>query len=343
METMVSTLWTRLRKRWNPAGRAPHFITLQHLMPADADLVAVQAALDRVGEALAVQFELQESAGDILLMDAALASRMSPQALQSFTAARPLVTLVDERSRDELMLSAAQRLERRQRELLVQLREIPLVRRRARPGACAAASTAQQASDSQAFDSAFDSRADGTDLLSADIDPAQHTLMQRVLHGLRAAEAPLFTASYGPDAHLRFDFLHRTVRIDALALQHLRVQREVPRPAPGVTPNSDAQVRELEEVVWDLGLACGPFALLDQPDDAWRTPLRWTRHAPIEQFTRVPRYIEMARLLQAAPMSPSELRRRARVGVLDMRRFLQAALMSQLLRWQSTGPATTAP
>lgn len=339
---MVSTLWTQLRARWNPARRAPHFITLQPVMPTGADLVALQAALDRAGESLAVQFELKDKAGDIVLMDAELASRLSPAALHGFTASRPLITLSDPQQRDALMISAAERLERRQRELLVQLREIPLVRRRARPDAGGCASTVPQASASQAFDSAFDSRQEGADPPATDIDAAQHTLVQRVLHGLRAAESPMFTATYGPGANLRFDFLHRTVRIDALALQHLRVRREVPRPAPGVTPNSDAQVRELEEVVWDLGLACGPFALMDQPDNAWRTPLCWTRHAQIERFTRVPRYIEMARLLQSAPMSPSELRRRARVGVPDMRRFLQAALMLQLLRWQAPGPDSTA-
>lgn len=334
---LVSTLWTQLRSRWSPARRAPRFITVQHVLPADADLGAVQAALDHVGDLLAVQFELKETAGDILLMDADLATRMSAPALQSFTAARPLVTVIDPRRQDEQWLSAAQRAESRQRELLVQLREIGLVRQRARPGGHGCGPTVSQGSSSQTFDSGFDSRLDGMDLLAADIDPAQRAVVQRVLQGLRAAETPMFTASYGTGANLRFDFLHGTVRIDPLALQHLRVRRDVPRPAPGVTPDSDAQVRELEEVVWDLGLACGPFALVDQPDDWWHTPMHWTRHSQIERFTRVPRHIEMARCLQSAPMSPSELRRRARVGVLDMRRFLQAALMLQLLRWQAPG------
>ena len=56
--------------------------------------------------------------------------------------------------------------------------------------------------------------------------------------------------------------------------------------------------------------------------------------ARIEPYTRVPRYIELARLLQGEAVTPSELRRRARVGVSDLRRFLQAALMLGLLHWQ---------
>lgn len=338
---IASTLWTALLERWRPAGRAPQFITLQHVLPGDADLVAVQAALDRVGQALAVQFELKESSGDIMLMDADLASRMSTEAVQAFAAARPLVTMSNQRSHDDKLLSAAQRLERCQRELLVQLREISLVRRRAAPGAAGTGPTVSQGGHTQAFDSGFDSRLDGMELLGAELAPAQRQLVQRVLSGMRTPSTPALTASYGPGAHLRFDFSAGLVSIDALALQHLRVRRELPQATSGATsgatPGPDAQLRELVETVWDLGLACGPFALQDEPCDWWRTPLQWTRRARIEALTRVPRHIEMARCLQAAPLSPSELRRRAQVGVTDLRCFVQAALMSGLLRWQPDG------
>lgn len=335
---IANNLWSALRTRLRPAADTPQYITVQNVMPSGVDLIAVQAALDRVGEALAVQFELQEHIGDIVLMDADLALRMSPQAVQAFVEERPLVTLTDLRRADDLLLSGAQRFERRQRELLVQLREIPLVRRRATPGASSNAPALTQGKASQAFDSSFDSHLDGSELAAVEVTAAQRDLVHRVLHGLRTPGTPPLTAGYGANAHLRFDFQARTVHIDALALQHLRVRRELPHAAPGATPGPEAQVRELDETVWDLGLAFGPCALLDAPADWWHTPLQWVRGAHIEPHTRVPRYIELARRLQCATLTPSELRRRARVSVSDLRRFLQATLMLGLLHWQPDSP-----
>lgn len=328
-------LWNALRARLQRMRREPSHIALQPVLPSDADLAEVQALLDKVGEALAVQFELKSGEGDIVLMDAEIAARMSPQLVHAFAEERPLVTLTGLQLRpEEALMSPSERFERRQRELLVQLREIPLVRRRASRVTPEATSTLPQAELASGFDSHFDSGFDTSALMAAEIGDGQRQVLRRVLEGLRTREAAVLCASYGPGANLRFNFHTRLVAIDTLALQHLRVRRELPQPAPGAATEPQAPLRDLEETVWDLGLAAGPFPLLDEPADWWHQPLAWTHGARIEPYTRMPRYIEMARLLQREPLTPSALRRRARVSVADLRRFLQAALLLSLLHWQ---------
>ena len=338
---IANTLWNALRARLQTVRRGPTHIALQTVLPTDADLATVQALLDQVGQALEVQFELKPTTGDIVLMDADLAARMSPQLVQAFTEERPLVTLTGLHRPDEMLMPVAERLERRQRELLVQLREIPLVRQRAGAHIAETPPTVPQGHLASGFDSHFDSHFDITGLMAAEFAEGQRQVVQRVIAGLRAREAAVLCASYGPGANIRFNFNTRLVAIDSLALQQLRVRRELPQPAPGATTQPDAPLRDLEETVWDLGLAAGPFPLLDEPSDWWHQPLAWTAGARIEPYTRVPRYIELARLLQAGPVTPSALRRRARVGVSDLRRFLQAALMLSLLHWQPQGHAVS--
>ncbi len=305
-------------------------------MSSNEDMDSVRAVLDGVGQALDVEFELRAGPGDIVLMDADLAGRMSPQLVQAFTAERPLVTLTSLQRDSNLLLPLAERFERRQRELLAQLREIPFVRRAA--GDAPAAAVSQP--DTAGFDSAFDSRLPAAELLATDITTGQRELMQQVLRGRYVHNQAPLCASYGPGAHLRFDFAAQRVSIDALALQHLRVRRELPQPAPGAVPHSDASVHDLDQTVWDLGLAAGPCGLLDEPTDWWHTPLAWRGCARLEHYTRLPRYLELAQHLKQAPRTPSQLRRHAHLSVADLRRFLQATLMLQLAYWQPVDPTT---
>ncbi len=337
---IAHTLWNALRSRLQRVRSEGSVIALQPVLPSDADLAEVQALLDRVGEALAVRFVLKPHDGDIVLMDAELAARMAPQLVHAFAEERPLVTLhLLQQRLDEAALSPGERLQRRQRELLAQLREIPLVRQRATHATPEATSTLPQPCVESGFDSHFDSGFDTTALMAAEIGDGQRQLLQRVVSGLQAREAAVLCASYGPGAHLRFNFHARLVAIDPLALQHLRVRRELPQPAPGAAPAADAPLRDLEETVWHLGIAAGPFPLRDEPADWWHQPLAWTHGARIEPYTREPRCIELARLLQAGPATPSALRRQARVSVAELRRFLQATLLLSLVHWQPASHA----
>ena len=111
------------------------------------------------------------------------------------------------------------------------------------------------------------------------------------------------------------------------------MRREVPLPVGGVLPHADSAYHELPDVVWSLGLASGQLALIGAPADWWHTPLQCTGLDRVERYSRVPQHLELARHLEGGALTPSQLRRQARVGVAELRRFLQACLALQLLQW----------
>jgi hypothetical protein len=191
------------------------------------------------------------------------------------------------------------------------------------------------------FDSQFDTRMDAEQLDSSLLQHGHRTVLQQVLRGRADPVLAPFTASYGPEANILFDFRSRLVFIDPQAQRELRVHRELPQPAPGARARADAIVRELDETLWDIGIAAGPYPLLDAPIDWWRRPLRWAVDARVERYSRIPRHCELARCLIEGPASPSELRRYARVGVAELRSFIQAGLMLGLLTWVDDDFATT--
>ncbi len=192
-----------------------------------------------------------------------------------------------------------------------------------------------------AYDSQFDTRLDADQLDSSVLQHGHRTVMQQVLRGRADSFVPSFTASYGADANVVFDFRTRLVFIDPQAQRQLRVHRELPQPAPGARATGDAIVRELDETLWDMGIAAGPYPLLDAPSDWWRRPLRWAVDARVERYSRIPRHCDLARCLTQGPASPSELRRYASVSVADLRSFIQAGLVLGLLRWSNEDFATT--
>lgn len=321
---MASTFWSALRARLQPAPASTRRIGVQHVLPYGADLAAVQAALDDAGDLLDLRFDLSAASGEIVLIDADLANRMAAQILEAFTEGRPMVTLS---SRGGVA------------GLVAQLRELPLVSQRLQRLERAASASSQGVAGS-GFDSRFDSRLDSTLLSGADLADSQRQVIEHLLAGLRSPLVPVLHASFGPGANLRVDFARRSASIDPGALRLLRVQRELPHFAPGALPGEQAESRSLEATAWDIGLAAGPFPLLNAPADGWHTPLVWRKGARIEAWSRVPRHIELAHHLQALALPPSELRRRAHCGVQELRRFVQAALMLGLVDWQ---PAAGTP
>lgn len=328
-------LWNALRARFG--GRAPqsHHLVIQHLMLAERDQQAVRAALEQLGPALGLRLELQGHSGEIVLLDADLSARVTPQLMQSLVEDRPVLEL--SALATPIDPTSPEAVERRRAELHRQLLRIELVRSRSgrpdaehwRTGPAAPAATAA----TSGFDAEFDTVLDAQQLASADFERGQLALLQQVLRGMRLPAMPALAASYGADAHLRFDFKARLVSFDPLALQQLRVRRELPQAAADVEPGHGAIVRELDEVLWDLGLASGAHPLADAPADWWHTPVRCRPQARIERYSRVPRHLQMARRLAAGPVSPSQLRRDAGVSVAELRRFLQACLLLRLVHW----------
>jgi hypothetical protein len=363
----TSALWDALRAKFgaSPGSRAGRgrTIALQHLVLSEREIDTVQTALTRVGDQLGVRFELQEHAGDIVLLDAERAAQIAPQVVEAFTDGRPVVTLsplpqdigldsaFPATSSNRLQSREQGREQHREAELLRQLREIPLVRHlaarvRARTGQ--ATRSALVGGDSMqgepsrdhthsgvstSFDTGFDSKLDVDQWVGAELDTAQLDFIQRLLHGLHQPAAAPITASYAEDAHMRFDFGQRRVTLNALAEQYLRVQSEVPRLSPVARTQAHASVRDLHQVVWDLGLACGVCLPLGAPKNWWYEPLTLRTDARIDRYTRQPRHLTMAVRLATGPATPSALRNQARVSVAELRRFLQACLMLGLVHW----------
>jgi hypothetical protein len=348
----TTSLWTALRAKLGITGdhmSRGRTIALQHLVLSEREIDAVQQALDRVGEQLAVRFELQEHAGDIVLLDAQRAAQIAPQVVEAFTDGRPVVTLAHMQHDDEHLVPAAQRLVAREAELLRQLREIPIVRqhagrqRRARPALVSGDSmqsehsqSITQTDHSTNYDTSFDSRLDADQLEAVELDNAQLVLLRAVLHGMRTPRSEPMYASYADNAHLRFDFAAQRVHLDALAEQYLRVQRELPKAMPSARPQAHASVRDMVEVVWEMGLACGLCHPIGAPAKWWHEPLTLADHARIDSYTRNPRHLAMALHLATGPATPSALRSRARVSVAEVRRFIQACLMAGQVHWGAT-------
>jgi hypothetical protein len=315
-------------------------VVLQHLGLADADLDALGPVLDAVGAELGVQLQLHSHAGDVVLLDQPFSAQLSPQLVLACAEGRPVVVLDSQYHNASVPL----RLERWRLSLLQQLGGTAPVRARsARAGAAAWAAAPQPRPETSAqptngtvstgFDTEFDTQLHSEQLLASDLEHARQELLKQVLRGASRPEQQPLVASYGEGAHLLFDFRARLVFIDPLAQQHLRVRRELPLPAPGMQPNGDALVRELDETLWDLGIAAGPHALLDEPADWWGCPLRWVADSGVERYSRIPRHLDLARRLRQGPATPSTLRSHARVSIGDLRRFIQACLMAQLLQW----------
>jgi hypothetical protein len=339
----MSTLaiWQALRAKLGAGHKRG--IVLHYLGLSDDEVEALRPVLDKLGERLALRLELQSHAGDIVLLDVDFAARVSPQLLHAFNEDRPVVLIASPLGDDGRFLSATEVFERRQQELLRQLREIPVVRRRSAhwgpsgwaPGVPGADEGGARPAGgfASAFDSDFDSTLDADQLNAEQLDDARRGLLQAVLRGALDVSAASLAAGYGPAANMWFDFRQGVVTIDLVARQHLRVHRELPLAAPGARPQAEATVHELDEVLWDLGLASGRFALLDEPADWWHAELLSPPSARVARYTRLPRHLEMARRLQASPTTPSDLRRHGLVGVAEIRSFVQACLFLRLAQW----------
>lgn len=332
-------------------------IGVQHLGLAGDDVAAVESMLAKLSEQLGVRFELRDDDGDIVLLDGALAERLSPQMIHAFKEERPMVVLGTAGAigmgDDTSPLRArrdAKYKELRRQDLLRQLRSIDLVRSQVPGGAADAAASSLRRGGAGAghsgFDSSFDTVIDGDQLIAEELARGQREVLRLALAGALAAEgtmpararvAPL-CASYGPGANLRFDFQQRLVHCDPLALQHLRGGRELPQPAPGARTGRTSSLRDLDDVLWDMGIAAGPLPLQGAPADWWHCPMQVNDALRAQGFTRVPGQLEVIRLLAAGPVTPSELRRQARMGVAELRRVLQACLVLRLAHWLPFGP-----
>ena len=314
-------------------------LTLQHLGFNAAELARLPRILQGVGAQLGLELVLGGGVGEVVLMEGGFGERVAPQVLHAFLEDRVVVTLSasaeisgDELA-NELQAQAQQRQLLEQLRRLVQRRSLGTMLQAAQEVQVADAAHAAHAEASSGFDSKFDSRMDAEALFAPEVDKDRYQLVTLLRKGMREPSSAPLLVSYGDAATMRIDFSTQRVRIDTLALQHLRLARELPYITPRRELAADVQERDLDLVMWDLGLASRDFRLLNAPLDWWHSRLASPTNANVARFTRAPQELDMARMLQAAPTSPADLRRKARVSLADLRGFLQACLFLGQAYW----------
>jgi hypothetical protein len=295
---------------------------------SDAHLQQLQPVCTRLGESLAVQLELDSRQGDLVLAERSFVRSTPPQRLAQIVDARPLLTC-DLTAPADRMISAMVLLERRQHALLQQLRDLPLVR--SRSPQFGPSGWSQPLPEPGGWPCGFNDAA--TSREAPAMSAEQQRLVTWLLRGLIDPSMPVLTLSYGQDALMRIDFAQAYALVDPLAQQALRVRRERPEVGLQGTPGADAIERDVDELVWDLGIAFGSLRLLEQPADWWHTPLSTCADPSVQRFTRLPRHLDLAAVLFSARVSPAELQQRTGHSVADMRPFLQACLFLGLVWW----------
>lgn len=305
-------------------------LVVQHLGFEGPDLDSLPAVLDGVGRELGVELRLDGVGGDVVLAERDFVERVAPQVLHAFLEERPLLTVARGGG------DAADALRRAQVLHAELVRQLNLLAESPGAGPMTAAAGESTRPDS-GFDSDFDSRVPTPQLTGQELDPDRAEMLNRLRRGLvDPGQAPLL-AGYGREAALRIDFASGQVLIDELADQRLRIARELPALSRGPVPGGRAKVRDLDLVVWDIAHAAGGFRLLHAPVNWWRTPLVVLPQVEVARYTAVPQHLRMARELERGPVSPAELRRRCRVGLPDLRGFLQSALFLGQVYWLPEG------
>lgn len=322
------SLWSRLLPR--RAARPGRACLRLHTVGLDeGQMRQLRPLCTRIGEALEVTVEVDPRQGDIVLAERTFARLTPPQQLARLVDARPLVTC-DMRAGEDPEVGALKVFERRQRELLAQLRELPMVR--GLSPQFGASGWDREVIAASFLPSGFDTAAQGLD--APPLGPVQAMMVTWLLRGLMDATMKPMTVAYGRGAVIRVDFAQGFALVDPGAQQALRVRRELPEMvADGLVPGADAIGRELQDLVWDIGIAAGQSQLLDQPVDWWHTPLATCADPEVQRFTRLPRYLELASVLFRDRVTPAELQRRTGYAVAEMRPFLQACLFLGLAWW----------
>lgn len=335
---LASKWWSRARDRL--FGRHGPAVSLQPVGLSPAESRALLPLMADVGRRLGLELKLAGDDSDIVLLDVDYAGSTPSSTVRAQTTDRPVVLV--ERPAASTVDPASAEWQAQSQGLSRQLLAVPLVRERlARPGGRGPApDQAEPADDAPSslgtlFGSEFDP-ATQNEALEADVPSAAgREFIDRVLQGFASRTAPALTASFGPQAALRLDFRGRVASLDAAAMNALRVRHELPRCNPAARPAPRAGRHDLDEVVWHLGVACGRFELLDQPDDAWNALLVGVAANKVGRHSRQPRHLELARLLAAAPRTPAQLQRHVRISVPELRSFVQACLYLGLVRWMT--------
>jgi hypothetical protein len=237
------SMWAQLLARVGRRAGRPS-LRLQAVGLTDAQIRQLRPLCTRIGEALDLLLEVDARQGDVAVTDRAFARCTPPQQLARLVEARPLLTC-DLAPPVDAGAGGLALFERRQRELLAQLRELPLVR--SRSPQFGASGWAPDVVEASAVPSSFGSVATGPDAPPLSVN--QQQLVTWLLRGPIDPEIQPLRLSYGPEAMIRVDFAQSFALVDPLAQQALRVRREVPDLTAEGVPGADAIERELSELV----------------------------------------------------------------------------------------------
>lgn len=305
-------------------------LVVQHLGFDWDELETLTGVLDGVGRELDLELRLDGTAGEVVLADQQFVERVAPQVLNAFLDTRPLLTLdgASNGAVDEGGDGTRRRARLLHAELLRQLQTLP------GPGR-SGAQPARSPGTESGYDSDFDSRSDCAPANQPVPDPDTAALLNRLRRGLVDPTQEALAAGYGDGEALYIDFAQGVVQIDERADQRLRLMHELPRLAgmQAPRPAHTARLRDLDLVAWDLAQAASHVRLLHAPDDWWHTPLLALPGIDVRRYSQHPQQLALARELACAPATPSELRRRCRVSVSELRGFLQAVLFLGLAQW----------
>jgi hypothetical protein len=291
--------------------------------------------LQAMAALLPADLVLQEAPGDVVLIEAALIDALPVSIVRGYFEGRPCIALPRERPTGDSVYGAiaAQQL----RRLLLDQIDAMLRRRHGPPEAPDIWPAAQPLASP--FDTCADSRWSDTDLLADPADERQRLWFIVDLHrARRRGTAARMHATYGPAAGIVFDFGLGIALIDAAALQPLRLRQQLPLPSDPQAPGTGATRRDLDSTLWDIGIAAAALPLLDSPANGWDHPLRARDAGAIARHAGSPLHHELARLLASGPCAPSRLRRACRTTVHELRGFVQACLLLDLVEWERGGP-----
>lgn len=318
---LLGRLWSR---RQHPPT-ADSALRLQARGLDDAQLQHLERLLQPLRERLAIDWRLVPDGGDVVLVHGEAAARAGAGGAATLQCDLPRA--------DETPADVAARFERRQRTLLAQLRALPQVRRRSPHfGATGwdpdVADTVPGELDTPAHDPGDDEAWQAPSLPLED-----ERMLRRVRRACAERDPPRLSLSYGAQSNIEFDFELGQVWLDLAALRALRVQRRLPALVPPCRAGDEAVPCDPASVLWDLGLAAGGHRLLEQPTDWWGARLEARDTAALMRQALLPGHRRLVAVLAAGPTSAQDLQRLARVPLPQLRAFLQAALMLDLVRW----------
>ncbi len=319
----------RLWRRHRHTTQAAPTLRLQTRGLDAGQLQHLRQLLQPLQDSLAIDWSLVGDDGDVVLVGPQQGHAWAALGLSTGTI---VCDLPQPGEPPEAVLA---RFERRQRALLAQLRALPQVRRRSPhfgasgwdpevvdtvPGALDTEGQAAADDDEPHWDA-----------------PSLPLELERALRRARSAHIDGLATSlhlgYGPQAVIELDFALGQAWLDPAAQRSLRVLRRLPTVVEPCRASADALPREPAAVLWDLGLAAGGHRLLGQPPDWWAARLHGTDSAALMARATLPSHRRLAAVLAAGPTTPEDLVQLSGVPLSQLRRFVQAALMLDLLRW----------